>query len=116
MTEYTVDGNPIQVGATLFNYYDGKWGRVVADPDSEGWFDLQQENGSKAHLNGQRVSSFDPKGSMPTLPMTRVATIRSLIEIIQEAWDDQEAEDPPLQSFDGEVFDEVVKWLSAKLD
>jgi hypothetical protein len=46
----------------LYNYYDCKWGTVEFIPgkfgtESDGWFNLLQEDGSKALLNGVRVST-----------------------------------------------------------
>ena len=53
---------PIVNGMRLYNYYDCKWGTVEFIPgkfgtESDGWFNLLQEDGSKALLNGVRVST-----------------------------------------------------------
>jgi hypothetical protein len=56
------NGTPITDGMMLFNYYDGEWGKVVFGPytHEDGWFSI---NGTS--LNGVRVSTYDPKGSLP---------------------------------------------------
>ena len=53
---------PIVEGMWLFNYYDGEWGKVVFAPWTveDGWFYV---NGTP--LNGVRVSTYDPKGTLP---------------------------------------------------
>lgn len=50
---------PIVEGMRLYNYYDGEWGVVEFNSHTEedGWFYLRQDDGSKALLNGVRVST-----------------------------------------------------------
>lgn len=47
---------PILEGSRVYNYYDGKWG-VVHDIKENGWFLLEHDDGTRAVLNGARVSS-----------------------------------------------------------
>lgn len=57
-SDLTTEDNrtPITEGQRLFNYYDQKWG-TVGRIDSDGWFDFHHEDGTKALLNGARVST-----------------------------------------------------------
>lgn len=50
---------PIVVGMRLFNYYDGKWGRV-GQIEATGWFEFVHEDGTRTTLNGVRVSTVEP--------------------------------------------------------
>ena len=62
----TEDGKRVDAGDVVFNYYDGKWGTIVEGSiDAHGWFDVRHEDGTRKTLNGERISSFDPKGSRP---------------------------------------------------
>lgn len=58
----TEDGVTVRKGDRVFNYYDGWWGTLGAI-DSEGWADVHGANGKRAYLNGQRIATYDPKGS-----------------------------------------------------
>jgi hypothetical protein len=74
----TEDGKEVGVGDWVFNYYDGRWGRIehinsLAEPDpkkgqnsstpleewSNHWFTL--DNGD--FLDGSRIATYDPKGT-----------------------------------------------------
>lgn len=57
----TEDGVIVRKGDRVFNYYDLKWGVVAEDPDPTGWFDVAHEDGTKALLNGARISTYDPR-------------------------------------------------------
>lgn len=57
----TEDGKVVREGDRVFNYYDGFWG-TLGPIDDGGWADVFGD-GRKAYLNGQRISTFDPKGS-----------------------------------------------------
>ncbi len=52
---------PIVPGLRLFNYYDCKWGIVGERIDPDGWFDFIHEDGTRALLNGVRVSTVKPE-------------------------------------------------------
>lgn len=56
----TADGKVAGKGSELFNYYDLKWGHVVDDPDDEGWFTFEHQDGTRATLNGERVAAAEP--------------------------------------------------------
>lgn len=64
------DRTPIVDGMWVFNYYDGRWGKVfftkwTAD---DGWFDHRQADSLDVpgtRLNGVRVSMRDPMGTLP---------------------------------------------------
>jgi hypothetical protein len=61
-TDLTTEDNrtPITPGQRLFNYYDCKWGTVGAI-GTDGWFDFTHEDGTRATLNGVRVSTVNPR-------------------------------------------------------
>ena len=61
---FTEDGKIVHEGDTVFNYYDRFWG-VISNLDSDGWFDVTSKDGKRAYLNGERISTYDPKGSKP---------------------------------------------------
>jgi len=62
----TEDGKTVAVGACVYNYYDGWWGLVGDDIDTDGWFTLYGIDeygiltGETACLNGERVSTYRP--------------------------------------------------------
>lgn len=56
----TEDGQKVAKGDRVFNYYDGIWGVIIDDPDSEGWFRLRQDNGATKSLNGSRICTYEP--------------------------------------------------------
>lgn len=61
---------PIVDGMWLYNYYDGCWGKVFFTPYTleDGWFDHREAGHLDVRgtsLNGVRVSTHDPKGSLP---------------------------------------------------
>lgn len=58
----TEDGKIVHEGDRVFNYYDGFWG-TLGPIDDEGWADVFGDDNRKAFLNGQRISTYDPKGS-----------------------------------------------------
>lgn len=53
---------PIVLGMRLFNYYDCEWVTVVEmpQPNDDGWFEVENENGRRYSLNGVRVSTKEP--------------------------------------------------------
>lgn len=59
----TEDGIEFKVGDRLYNYYDGRWGTVVSEPDGlHGWFRFQEDGASHSNsLNSVRVSSREPR-------------------------------------------------------
>lgn len=58
----TADAKFVGEGDRVFNYYDGKWGVIrVGSLASDGWFDLDQDDGSSALLNGERISTYELK-------------------------------------------------------
>lgn len=61
-SDLTTEDNrtPIVEGMRLFNYYDAKWGVVGRIDRSDGWFDFIHDDGSRALLNGVRVSTVEP--------------------------------------------------------
>jgi hypothetical protein len=60
-TIQTADGRTVNVGDRVFNYYDLKWGRIESlTSTSDGWFTFAHEDGTKAVLNGERISSSPP--------------------------------------------------------
>jgi hypothetical protein len=76
----TEDGKEVGLGDRVFNYYDGKWGTItkideypqpnlrknqnsstpIEDWDDY-WFTHTEDNGITTPLNGQRISTYDPK-------------------------------------------------------
>lgn len=59
----TEDGVTVSVGSRVFDYYSQKWGVIVTVPDNDMWFDVLHDDGTKAYLNGERIASYDPKGT-----------------------------------------------------
>lgn len=60
MTEPTIqtaDGVTVQVGATVYNYYDMTECQIAEAPDSVGWFHVTQKGGPTL-LNGERICSL----------------------------------------------------------
>lgn len=71
MTDRTVmteDAKEARKGDRVFNYYDGKWG-VIGDIDSDGWFTLVHDDGTRATLNGERVATYNPQERNPSWPL-----------------------------------------------
>jgi len=58
MQLFTADGEPVEVGSLVFNYYDRAVGVIATAPDEAGWFDLRQNDGTKAYLNEERICSI----------------------------------------------------------
>jgi hypothetical protein len=46
-------------GDRVFNYYDRKLGEIISPPDSAGWFDVRQDDGTTAYLNGERICTIE---------------------------------------------------------
>lgn len=89
MTERTImteDGKTVREGDRVFNYYDGWWG-TLGPIDDGGWADVHGEN-KRAYLNGQRLSTFDPKGSVDPQSLT--------LDIPAANWSPNKAMDDPL--------------------
>lgn len=63
----TEDGKVVREGDRVFNYYDGWWGTLgPIDEDHDGtggWADVTRDDGRRAYLNGQRIATYDPRGS-----------------------------------------------------
>lgn len=57
----TADGATVRKGDRVFNYYDWQWGTIIEDPDSEGWFYVEHEDGSRKTLNGERIAVSEPR-------------------------------------------------------
>lgn len=64
----TEDGKVVREGDRVFNYYDGFWG-TLGPIDETGWADVHGD-GRKAYLNGQRISTYDPRGTTDPKPKT----------------------------------------------
>ena len=58
----TEDGCFLSPGERAFNYYDLKWGTIGDDMDSSGWFSFFHDDGTRCTLNGERISTYDPRG------------------------------------------------------
>lgn len=56
---YTYDGHPISVGMTVYTN-EVKRGVVITEPDSQGWFDVKNEDGTRTLQNGPRVTVTKP--------------------------------------------------------
>ena len=54
----TEDGVRLSSGDRAFNYYDHKPGRV-GHVDTDGWFDFDHEDGTRALLDGSRICSVE---------------------------------------------------------
>ena len=54
----TEDGIKLEAGERAFNYYGRKPG-VIGDIESDGWFDFNHDDGTKAFLNGERICSVE---------------------------------------------------------
>ncbi len=62
----TEDGKDVNEGDRVFNYYDMKWGVIRnVEAGDDPWFDVMHEDGTKAYLNGSRISTFDPRERYP---------------------------------------------------
>lgn len=62
MSNHITTEDRVQVlpGARVFNYYDRKAGFIAAvGADSAGWFDVIQDDGTRAYLNGERICSIE---------------------------------------------------------
>ena len=72
---------PIEDGDWLFNHYDGEWGPAEFDNNTKetGWFWI---NGVR--LNGVRVSTYDPKGSLPPKLFSNIHELRNAISKREE--------------------------------
>lgn len=57
VTTLTADHVVIAEGARAYNYYDRKAG-TVGPIEPDGWFDFRHDDGSRALLNGERISSL----------------------------------------------------------
>jgi hypothetical protein len=76
----TEDGKEVGLGDRVFNYYDGVWGTITKidelpqpnlrkDQNSgtpiedwdDYWFTHTDDEGRRTSLNGQRISTYDPK-------------------------------------------------------
>lgn len=57
----TEDGQVVRKGDRVFNYYDVKWGVIAENPDRDGWFRVDHEDGTHATLNGPRICSYQPE-------------------------------------------------------
>ena len=76
----TEDGKEVGLGDRVFNYYDGKWGVIVAidghpQPNTKKgqssstpieewdnhWFRLEQDDGTSVSLDGMRIATYDPR-------------------------------------------------------
>lgn len=76
----TEDGKEVGLGDRVFNYYDGKWGTITEidkypqpnlrkDQNSstpiedwdDYWFTHTDDEGIKTSLNGQRISTYNPR-------------------------------------------------------
>lgn len=59
----TADGKTVGLGDRVFNYYDRKWGVIATMPGQydDGWFDLKQDDGTTALLNGERIAKDLPR-------------------------------------------------------
>lgn len=57
----TADGQTVEPGDRVFDYYDGHWGVVGDDVDEEGWFTHHRDNGGRGLLNGERVAVVLPR-------------------------------------------------------
>lgn len=58
----TADGKAVHEGDRVFNYYDCKWGTIKPGSlDPEGWFDVNHDDGTVACLNGERISTVNPR-------------------------------------------------------
>ena len=65
----TEDGQDVNEGDRVFNYYDMKWGTIAnVEAGDDPWFDVLQEDGTKAYLDGSRISTFDPREKNPHFP------------------------------------------------
>ncbi|MFH9731818.1 hypothetical protein [Streptomyces sp. NPDC017260] len=72
---HTHDGVEITADLKVFNYYDRKWGVVTPDQFARGgdidpggkhfngWYGVRHDDGSRALLNGHRMSTYDPNGN-----------------------------------------------------
>jgi hypothetical protein len=58
----TEDGEVAVQGDRVFNYYEGFWG-TLGPIDDDGWADVFSDDGRRAYLNGQRISTYDPRGT-----------------------------------------------------
>lgn len=57
----TEDNYLVRPGDTVYNYYDCKWGVIQDDVDSEEWFTVLHEDGTRSTLNGDRIAMIDPE-------------------------------------------------------
>lgn len=57
---FTEDRKVVFKGDRVYNYYDLVWGVIMSDPNSEGWFHFDGDDGFCRDLNGARISTFAP--------------------------------------------------------
>lgn len=62
-TVITADGKTVKPGDRVFNYYDGKWGTILDDIDTQGWFTHLADDGDCRCLNGERVAIVLTRGN-----------------------------------------------------
>lgn len=102
MTERTItteDGKTVREGDRVFNYYDGWWG-TLGPIDDGGWADVFGA-GKRAYLNGQRIATFDPKGSVdPQAPHPRHKHSQ-VLTIPAEMWESTGPESDPTARLTG---------------
>jgi hypothetical protein len=57
----SADGRELKEGDRAFNYYDCKWGVIgELSRSTDGWFDFKHDDGTRAFLNGERISANKP--------------------------------------------------------
>lgn len=114
----TEDGKVVHEGDRVFNYYDGFWG-TLGPIDDGGWADVHGENGKRAYLNGQRISTYDPKGTTDPAALTSnrsvdLALLRQMKQAqmqFEGAYREQTTEELMAAEEFFELFDRLVMQL-----
>src|SRR5262245_613478 len=57
----TNDGKVVHPGDHVYDFYSLKWGHIVDDMDSDGWFHVNHDGGGRVLLNGDRIASYQPE-------------------------------------------------------
>lgn len=106
MSERTItteDGKTVREGDRVFNYYDGWWG-TLGPIDEGGWADVHGAD-RRAYLNGQRISTYDPKGSLdPQSAAARMAG-RLRLDIPADRWEPKGDTDDPTAALTGPMLE-----------
>lgn len=111
----TEDGKVRRPGDRVFNYYDGWWGTLgpIVDDGPDPWADVFGADGKRAYLNGARMSTYDPKGSVdPGAAVALPAPVT--VDFPVERWRPIEGLDDPTSGLRGPLL--IVNGLAMHVE